>query len=243
MKAPIYMLSRRRAGFTLTELLVVVLIIIILATLSVTVTGRIKLSAAKTRGMGQMRNIGVAAMSYSADKGFTEPFYASTNADYWNEAGPGSKPALQPGNPARALYNFDDPASGYIQDPADFFSPLCKIEPPKTKGTYNPNNASSTNPWGTYAWFYPFVTSEFVNEGKATGPVVGLTGLRWTGEPANLAIQGRYMMSEGYPSTYGPMPGTAALRFGKKYYHALMNDGSVQYVGEEAAYLKWRRGS
>jgi len=243
MKVAIDMKSRRRAGFTLTELLVVILIIVVLATLSVTLTSRMRLGAAKTRGMGQMRNIGVAAVSYAADKGLTEPFYASTNADYWNEAAAGGKATLQPGNPARALYNFDNPDAGYIQNPADFFSPLCKIEAPKTRSAYNPNNASSSNPWGTYAWFYPFVTSEFVDQGRASGPVVGMTGLRWTGEPANIAIQGRYMMSEGYPSTYGPMPGSAALKFGKKYYHALMSDGSVQFIGEEPAYLKWRRGS
>ena len=101
------------------------------------------------------------------------------------------------------------------------------------KSQYNPAKASTKSAWGTYAWFYPYVADETKLEGsrKAYAKLV-------TTESVNPRIEGRYMMSESYPSIDGSGP-----KFDKKIYHALMNDGSIQYVADShEAYERWRRG-
>ena len=220
--------QRRHAGFTLVELLVVITIVIVLAALTFTLTSRVKLAAAKTNGMSQMRNIGTAIAVYASDKALTDYFYYSNGTgDYYNEKGNGSK--FNPGNPAQALYNVQSPENGYIQDHSVFFSPLAKVKLP-SKQDYDPTKASETNPWGTYAWFYPYARQE-----KLVGPQVANVA-HPIAAPINPSIEGRYMMSEAYPAAMGP-------KFGKPVYHALMNDGSVQYVGDSAAaYNKWKTG-
>ncbi len=232
MKTPIH--SRQKpfhAGFTLIEILVVITIVIVLAALTMTVTSRIKRSAAATRSINQMRQIGIAVATYTADKAMIDAFYVSSPvADYWNEPGTGSKYA--PGNPASALYNAQSPESGIIQDYSVFFSPLVKYNLPE-KSKYDPAKASPTSAWGTYAWFYPYVADET----KLTGSQRAYAKLV-TAETVNPRIEGRYMMSESYPSVAGSGP-----KFDKKIYHALMNDGSIQYVADsQDAYERWRRG-
>ncbi len=61
--------NRRRPGFTLVEILVVIVIILVLAAISFMITGRIRKSANKTITIGNMRQIGVAMLSYNADQG------------------------------------------------------------------------------------------------------------------------------------------------------------------------------
>lgn len=218
------------SGFTLVELLVVITIIIVLAALTFSVTSKIRVAAAKTKSINQMRNIHVAVASYTADNSMIDAFYVSSPlADFWSESGNGSKYA--PGNPAIALYNAEAPESGYIQDHTIFFSPLVDYPVPDKK-IYNPANASSSMAWGTYAWYYPFAS-----QAKLVGPQVGNAKAVDPGL-INKAIEGRYMMSESYPSVAGSSP-----KFGKKIYHALMNDGSIQYVADNiVAYEKWRQG-
>jgi prepilin-type N-terminal cleavage/methylation domain-containing protein len=220
---------RPQAGFTLIEILVVITIVIVLAALTATWTVNIKRSAAATRSVSQMRQISVAVATYAADNSMPDYFYVSTPvADYWNEAGTGAK--YTPGNPARVLYNAEEPESGIIQDHSVFFSPLVDMEVPD-KLKYNPAAANSANPWGTFAWFYPFVGDSSKFQGAQSGHARVVSG-----EAVNPRIEGRYMMSESYPSITGP-------KYGKKIYHALMSDGSIQYVADSlASYEKWRRG-
>ena len=229
MKLPIHCKQKRRhSGFTLVEMLVVITIIVVLAAISFTAFSHAKLAAAKTTGMTQMRNIGVAVAVYASDNSLTDFFYYTNGTgDYYNERGNGSK--FNPGNPAQALYNVQSPESGYIQDFSVFFSPLAKFKLPAKKD-YDPTKASESKPWGTYAWFYPYARKE-----KLTGPQVA--HVSFPIETAiNPAIEGRYMMSEAYPAAMGP-------KFAKPIYHALMNDGSVQYIGDSSAvYNKWKTG-
>lgn len=217
-------------GFTLTEILVVLTIIVVLAALTMTITSKIRRSAAAAKSINQMRQISVAVATHTADNGMLDFFYVSSPvADYWNENGNGAK--YTPGNPARALYNAQSPESGIVQDHLMFFSPLVDIDPPD-KSEYDPTKANSKNPWGTYAWFYPFIADATKMEGpqKAYAKLV-------TSESVNPRIEGKYMMSESYPSISGP-------KFGKKIYHALLNDGSIQYVADSLAeYERWRRGN
>lgn len=220
---------RSRSGFTLIEILVVITIVVVLAALTATWSTNIRRSAAATRSVGQMRQISAAIATYAADNSMPDYFYVSTPvADYWNEAGTGTK--YNPGNPARALYNAESPESGIIQDHTVFFSPLVDFEVPD-RLKYNPAKASKESAWGTFAWFYPFVgnSEKFEGAQRSHAKVV-------SGEPVNPRIEGRYMMSESYPSVTGP-------KYGKKIYHALMSDGSIQYVADSLeAYEKWRRG-
>ena len=233
MKSPVHYIQKRsHTGFTLVEMLVVITIIIVLAALTMTLTSNIRRSAAASRSISQMRQISVAVATYTSDNALLEPFYTSSPvADYWSETGNGSK--YSPGNPARALYNAQSPESGIIQDISVFFSPLVKYDVPD-KLKYDPANASPTNAWGTYAWFYPYIAdaAKLVGTQKTYAKLV-------TSEPVNPRIEGKYMMSESYPSLPSSGP-----KFGKKIYNALMNDGSIQYVADsQAAYDKWRRGN
>lgn len=233
MKSPVHNTRKNsHAGFTLVEMLVVITIIVVLAALTMSLTSKIRLSAAATRSINQMRQISIAIATYTSDNSMLDPFYASSPvADFWNETGNGSK--YNPGNPARALYNASSPESGVIQDYQVFFSPLVKYDAPD-KLKYDPAKANSTNAWGTYAWFYPYVADAT----KLVGPQKTYAKLV-TSETVNPMIEGKYMMSESYPSISSSGP-----KFGKKIYNALMNDGSVQHVADsQVAYEKWRRGN
>lgn len=223
--------KRSHSAFTLVEILVVITIIAVLLAVTISGTTKIRQSAAATKSINQMRQISIAVATYTADNAMLDFFYVSTPvADYWNEPGGGSK--YNPGNPASVLYNADSPDSGIIQDHQVFFSPLVKYDvPERTK--YNPKKASKTSAWGTYAWFYPFVADAT----KLQGPQRNYAKLV-TAETVNPRIEGKYMMSESYPSVEGSGP-----KFSKKIYHALLSDGSIQYVADsQAAYEKWRRG-
>lgn len=59
--------GRHPVGFTLTELLVVILIIVVLAGLLFPLVRNMRESAARSRCMGQFRNWGVAISGYAAD--------------------------------------------------------------------------------------------------------------------------------------------------------------------------------
>jgi len=54
-------------GFTLVELLVTITIIIVLASLSFSITGKIRASAQQTTLLSAMRQIGIANVGYSAE--------------------------------------------------------------------------------------------------------------------------------------------------------------------------------
>lgn len=226
--------KKRRWGFTLVEMLVVITIIVVLAALSFVISSRTKLSAAKVTGMNQMRNIGTGAAMWAADNASVEPFYfANGTGTYPYESGGGSS-AFAPGNPAMALYKKDDPESGYITDRSLFFSPLAKYEVP-SEDIYDPSKASATAIWGTYAWVHPFVESS-KRSGRQITAIQNNQGQE-VESPINQGIAGRYLMSESYDDVNFPP------KFGKKIFHALMIDGSVKHVADSQEGLsRWRKG-
>ena len=219
MKSQIPNRCRRHfPGFTLVEMLVVIAIVAVLAVLSLTLLNRARFSAAKANSLNQMRNIHVAIYTYMAEKSWTEPFHVATSlADFPNESSVGSITTDRyiVGNHARALYNYDEPENGYLKNPADFFSPLVKNTAPAI-GKYDPNNASSSNIWGTYAWFHPWKLN--ARNGLST---------------VNPKIDGKFLMATWYDPTQGP-------KFEARIYHALMLDGSVITAAEnQKAFNAW----
>ncbi len=208
-----------RRGFTLVEMLVVILIVVILAVLSVTFLNRGKLASAKSVTISQLRNIHVGIVTYMADKNISEPPGVSTGAgDFPAESNiPGTSAGPYPfGNPARALFNVTEPTAGYVQDPSYFFSPLIKNHVP-TVNDYKPNAATATNIWGTYAWFHPWKVRSGI-------PRV---------DPAK---ENLLLMSVWYDSTEGK-------KFSKQHFLVLMRDGNIENAGESesgnTAFNQW----
>lgn len=226
--------KKRPFGFTLVELLVVITIIVVLAAISFVVSSRTKVSAAKVNAVNQMRNLGTAAAMWAADQGSIEPFYfANGTGTYPYESGGGSSP-FAPGNPAMALYNKESPESGYVTDRSLFFSPLAKYDIPSLED-YDPSKASSTDIWGTYAWVHPFVESS-KRSGRQLNSIQNNQGQE-VESPINPGIAGRFLMTESYDDANFPP------KYGKKIFHALMIDGSVQFVADSPEGLsRWRKG-
>lgn len=71
----------RNAGFTLTELLVVITITAVLASVLMTVVGRMRESARQTGCLSNLRNIGAAVFLYSTDNNDNMPFEISTTPE------------------------------------------------------------------------------------------------------------------------------------------------------------------
>jgi type II secretory pathway pseudopilin PulG len=138
-------------GFSLTELLVVTVIVITLAALSLIGLNRTRLAAAKATTTSQMHQVGISVSLWAGEKNNGEPFYAANgSATYSHERFPGTNPLLAPGNPAMALFNKEDPGSGYMTDYTLYFSPLNKTPAPDLK-SYEPEKADISKLWGTYA--------------------------------------------------------------------------------------------
>jgi len=173
-----------------------------------------------------MRNIGVAAATWAAENSRSETFLHSYGTGDYPQEFQGSGTKSTPGNPGIALYNVTDPDSGYLQNPGDFFSPLTNATAP-TRIDYDPKKASSTKPWGTYSWYYPFISA--ANHSRY--PEIG------SGLPAkvNQRVSGRLMMCESYV--------ISKPKYAKPIYNALLSDGSVSQVAEsDAAFNRWRTG-
>ena len=62
-----HLIRRHSAGFTLVELLVVILIIVALAVISVTVASRMKKSADEAVSAANLRQVGIALVTYTAE--------------------------------------------------------------------------------------------------------------------------------------------------------------------------------
>lgn len=210
------------------ELLVVIVIVATLAVLIFTLSGRARMSAARVAAVNQMRGIGMAAASWASDRGRIEPFYfANGTGDFPHESAAGGS-KFTPGNPAKALWNKEDPDSGYVRSPDEFFSPLTRSTPP-SRHDYDPAAASTNRIWGTYGWFHPYITA--ASRGSRYPEISGTFP-----DKVNRTVEGRYMMSESYAFS--------EPRFGKKIYHALLTDGSVQAVAEsEEDYNRWKAGN
>src|SRR3954466_12769220 len=69
---------RRRAAFTIMELLIVIAIIIVLAGLILATTGYVQKKGARSRAEAEIAAMSAACESYKADNG-TYPYDASTN--------------------------------------------------------------------------------------------------------------------------------------------------------------------
>lgn len=220
----------RRAGFSLVEMLIVIVIIVVLAVLSLSVANRMRVTAAKTNSVAQLRNMGVAILSWTTDRAAPEPFYRGDGTgDYPHEGN--SYGEFRPGNPARALYKVDDPSAGYLQDFNVFFSPLSKLmKPAPTIATYDPWKVSESRLWGTYTYHFPHVTAARMNARHRN------MGVETVGA-SNPTIDGRLMLSEFYRDDW------CAPKFRNRIYHALLSDGSVQYVADnDAAWNRWKNG-
>lgn len=215
-------------AFTLVELLVTITIILVLATLAFFASGRVMSSAYQTRSIGQMKSIGTAVAMWASEHNNDEPMYFSNGSGDYSEEGAltGKISTLAPGNPAKLLYKKDDIANSYVQDHTVFFSPLTTFEPP-SRYKYDPDQASSQNPWGTYAWLYPSTTSITERQKSAMG---GFSNTKIGRE-----AYGNLIMGSDYRGVVQP-------RY-KRFYHALFRDGSVRYIGDSASkWTTWLRG-
>lgn len=76
--------KHRHSGFTLVELLVVIVIVATLATLTMMITGNIRKSANKTITIGNMRQIGVAMLAYNTEHGHYPDQNSSAATPPWD---------------------------------------------------------------------------------------------------------------------------------------------------------------
>ena len=76
-------LSRRRAAFTLTELLVVIVLITVLAGLLLPVVGAVNERGRATKCLSNMRQIGLGCISYAGDHNDTLPGPCSGGQAAW----------------------------------------------------------------------------------------------------------------------------------------------------------------
>lgn len=209
----------RYRGFTLVELLVTISIIIVLAALSMVGVQRMRFSAAKAGAISQMRQVGVAAISWGAEKNNGEPFYvANGSGDYCDESEAGPKAALAPGNPAKLLFSVESPDQGYVTDHNLFFSSLVKITAPERK-KYKPNEVTVGKYWGSYVWYYPFSTAMTAKQSAASGQNLGSVRV-------SRNLENKLMMMTDYSRNEPAW---------EKVYMALFVDGTVRALtpGEE----------
>ncbi len=220
----------RRSGFSLVEVLVVIAIIAVLGVVSLTISQRMRISAAKSTGVSQMREIGVAILAWTSENAVPEPFYASQGTeDFPNESQDNGE--FRPGNPARLLYNKDDITQGHIQDFNTLFSPLSKLPGgAPTLKTYDPENASESRPWGTYTYHYPHATQDRMSPRQLN---LGIAPVSSSSHSAS----GRLLLTEFYNTTW------CQPKYSDQIHHALLVDGSVVFVADnDAAWTKWRTG-
>lgn len=148
-----------RPGFTLVELLIVIVIIAVLSVLVFMGARRGLMAANQSRTISQMREIGVAVAAWASENNNNEPMYffeGRGDESHERTAPVAALRKLCSGNPAVLLYNKASPDQGYIQDHTVFFAPTQIWQVP-TATDYAPALASTTRLWGTYVWVYPSV--------------------------------------------------------------------------------------
>ncbi len=221
--------ARRRRAFSLIELLVVIAIIAVLAVLIVSVTGKVRLNAAKVRGIHQMRTIGAGVFAWAAENNNGEPMYfRDGNGDSSSEATPSlTNTNICAGNPAILLYKKTKPAASYITNHTVFFSPIHQYTVPSMQD-YDPTKASSTNLWGTFMWVYPSVPAE-----ERTGRQ--LSAMRSSSYTAvGSEAYNKVLMFDDYS--------TAKSTSSPTIYLALFTDGSVRQVAPNGDIWGWFQG-
>jgi len=219
----------RRHGFTLVELLVVIIIIAVLASLVFVVAQRGMASANKSRTVSQMREIGVAVATWASENNNNEPMYfRDGSGDSSSEATPAlsvSDRTVCAGNPAILLYNKTSPQDGYLQKPGAFFAATQTFKVPEDKD-YDPSKASPTNPWGSFMWVYPSVPAD-ERSGRQKS-IMRSSSYATVGREA----YGNLLMFNDYS--------TAKRKFPKdKSYFALFRDGSVRNVATNGNIWGW----
>lgn len=217
----------RSGGFTLVELLVTITLIVVLAALTFAGVSRFRLAAAKTRTTSQLRQIATAVQLWAGEKNNNEPFYAANGTGtYSHEAVPGSDPVLAPGNPGMLLFNKQSPDDGYLTDITLLFCPLVDVKPPQRQD-YQPDAATTTKPWGTFAWYYPSTTGNELTERQKKA--MGTTN--WAVSTISNAANHKMMLASDY-TNFDP-------KF-KPVYLVLMADSSVQEVAQtQAGFKRW----
>lgn len=215
---------RGEAGFTLVEIMVVVVIILVLAGLAMMGYGRYKVSAAKLQTVSDMRQIHLGVAMWASEHNRGEPFYgANGTGSYSHEAVPGINRDVAPGNPAMALYFKDNPESGYVSDYTLFFNPLTTYETPSIED-YDPAQASTTNLWGTYAWYYPSLPKEELSTRQDNALY------EWGQRRMTRAARGKLLMAPDYLNCEPKWD---------RIYVAMMVDGSVNAVADNE--IEWRK--
>lgn len=228
MKSPISNLTRR--GFTLVELLVVILIIVVLAGLAFLGAQRGMAAANKTRTVSQMRDIGAAVAIWAAENNNNEPMYfRDGSGDSSGESTPALNAADRKfcaGNPAILLYNKTSPADGYLQDPAVFFASTQKWKVPSLE-EYDPSTANTNQLWGTFMWVYPSVPANERTERQKA--IMRSSSYTTVGPHAydKLLMFNDYSRAK---SKYAPKD---------KSYHALFRDTSVRNVAQNGDIWGW----
>ena len=221
--------GNRRRGFTLVELLVVVIIIAALAALSTVGLRRARFAAAKVKTTTQMHQISIGVTTWAAEKNLGEPFYAANGTGTFGyESAPGPKPELAPGNPGILLYNVQSPDEGYLTDFTLFFCPLVKAKAP-SRSDYKPETATTDKPWGTYSWFYPANAA-----GQLTARQNDAMGQNWAVTKITPAAKGKLLMANEYKTS---------LPIWDKHFLALMIDGSISQVAQtDTGWDRWAWG-
>lgn len=219
-----------RHGFTLVELLVVVVITAVLAGLILLGAQRGMAAANKARTVSQMRDIGAAVAIWAAEINNNEPMYfRDGSGDSSGEATPALNAADRKycaGNPAILLYNKSSPTEGYLQDPAAFFASTQKCKVPVI-GDYDPSQANSTRLWGSFIWVYPSVPADERTQRQKS--IMRSSSYVTVGPHAydKLLMFNDYSQAK---SKYAPKD---------KSYHALFRDSSVRNVAQNGDIWGW----
>jgi len=113
--------KRQYYGFTLVELLVVIVIIVTIAAISLMGIGRLREGAYKSASSNNLRQLGVAMISFTSDHNGFLPATRKTGGIYWPEiiwaSLEGRETYLRPGSPNRPIDPSKQDGNGYFAMP------------------------------------------------------------------------------------------------------------------------------